>query len=49
MGVDDVLVRIPIATPRLGADLLFGEEIKVLLRRDGNRYRIHGYGEIVPK
>ena len=49
MGTDDVLVRIPIATPRLGADILFGDEIRLLLRRDGSRYRIRGYGEVVPR
>jgi hypothetical protein len=49
MGTDDLLVRIPIATPRLGADILFGDEIRLLLRRDGARYRIRGYGEVVPK
>lgn len=49
MGSDDLLVRIPIATPRLGADILFGDEIRLLLRRDGARYRIRGYGEVVPK
>lgn len=45
----DLLIRIPIATPRLGADVLFGEEIRLLLRRDGARYRVRGYGEVVPK
>ncbi len=49
MGPDDVLVRIPIATPRLGADVLFGEEIRLLLRREGTTYRIHGYFESVPR
>jgi hypothetical protein len=49
MGADDLLVRIPVATPRLGADILFGDEIRLLLRRDGSRYRIRGYGEVVPK
>lgn len=49
MTNDDVLVRIPIATPRLGADVLFGDEIRLLLRRDGARYRIRGYGEVVPR
>ncbi len=49
MGADDVLVRIPVATPRVGADVLFGDEIKLLLRRVGPTYKIHGYGEIVPR
>ena len=49
MDGDDILVRIPIATTRVGTDVLFGDEIKLLLRRDGNKYRIRGYGEIVPR
>lgn len=49
MGPDDLLVRIPIATPRVGADVLFGDEIKLLLKRAGSTYKIHGYGEIVPR
>ncbi|MBI2390001.1 MAG: hypothetical protein HYV09_10460 [Deltaproteobacteria bacterium] len=49
MGEGDLLVRIPVATPRLAADVLFGEEIKLLLRRDGARYRVRGYGEVLPK
>ncbi len=49
MTNDDVLVRIPIATPRVGSDVLFGDEIRLLLRRDGPRYKIRGWGEAVPK
>lgn len=49
MGADDLLVRIPIATPRVGSDVLFGDEIKLLLRRVGSKYKIRGYGEVVPK
>jgi hypothetical protein len=49
MGADDVLVRIPIATPRLGADVLFGDEITLLLRRDGSTYKIHGELSNVPR
>jgi hypothetical protein len=49
MGADDVLVRIPIATPRLGADVLFGDEITLLLRRDGTSYKIHGEQAITPR
>ncbi len=49
MGADDVLVRIPIATPRVGADVLFGDEIRLLLRRDGSTYRIRGYFEVGPR
>lgn len=49
MADGELLVRIPVATPRVGADILFGDEIKLLLRRDGARYRVRGYGELVPK
>lgn len=49
MGPDDVLVRIPIVTPRVGTDVLFGDEIRLLLRRDGSTYRIRGYYEVVPR
>lgn len=49
MDPDDLLVRIPILTTRLGADDLFGDEIRLLLRRDGSRYVIRAYGENAPK
>ncbi len=49
MGEDDLLVRIPIVTPRVGTDALFGDEIRLILRRSGGQLRIHGYGEVVPK
>jgi len=49
MAADDLFVRIPVATQRVGADVLFGDEIRLLLRRDGSRYKIRGYGEVVPK
>ena len=49
MGADDVLVRIPIATPRLGADILFGDEITLLLRREGSSYKIRGELNVVPR
>lgn len=38
---NDVVVRVPILTPRVGAERLFGDEIIVWLRRDGDRYRIY--------
>jgi hypothetical protein len=49
MQNEETLVRIPIATTRVGADVLFGEEILLLLRRDGARYKIRGYGERFPR
>jgi len=41
LGADDVVVRVPIATPRVGVDRLLGDEIVLWLRRDGDRYRIY--------
>lgn len=38
---DDVLVRVPIVTARVGADRLLGDEILFWLRRDGARFRIY--------
>jgi len=38
---NDVVIRVPILTPRVGADRLFGEEMVVWLRRDGDHYRIY--------
>jgi len=49
MQADDLLVRIPIAMTRFGSDVLFGDEVKLLLRREGSKYRIRGFYEIVPK
>lgn len=37
----DVVVRVPIATPRIGADRLLGDEVLMWLRREGDRYRIY--------
>jgi hypothetical protein len=37
---DDVVVRVPIATPRSGKTRLFGDEILFVLRPDGNKYSI---------
>ncbi|MBL8717966.1 MAG: hypothetical protein JNL79_18450 [Myxococcales bacterium] len=49
MGEDDLFVRVPIVTPRVGTDTLFGDEIKLVLRRHGGLLRVHAYGEILPK
>jgi hypothetical protein len=38
---NDVVIRVPILTPRVGAERLFGDEMIVWLRRDGDRYRIY--------
>jgi hypothetical protein len=45
MRMGDVLVRIPIATPRVGPEQLFPEVLVLLLRREEGRYRIAGVGE----
>ncbi|MCC6556262.1 MAG: hypothetical protein IT372_25155 [Polyangiaceae bacterium] len=38
---DDVIVRVPIITARIGADRLLGDEIVIWLRRDGMRFKIY--------
>jgi hypothetical protein len=38
---NDVIVRVPIITARIGADRLLGDEIVVWLRRDGPRFKIY--------
>lgn len=41
LGAGDVVVRIPIATARIGTERLLADEILMWLRRDGDRYRIY--------
>ncbi len=41
----DVLVRVPIATPRVGTEQLFPEMLVLLLRREDGKFRIAGIGE----
>ena len=41
LGENDVVVRVPILTTRIGAERLFGDEIVLWMRRDGERYRIY--------
>jgi hypothetical protein len=41
----ELLVRFPIATPRVGSEQLFGDSMTLLLRRDGQTYKIAGMGE----
>ena len=36
-----MVVRVPILTPHVGAERLFGDEMVLWLRRDGDRYRIY--------
>ncbi len=45
MREGDLLVRVPILTPRVGNDRLFGDVVVLLLRRDEGRFKIAGYGE----
>lgn len=49
MGEDDLFVRVPIVTPRVGTDTLFGDEIRLVLRRHGSQLRVYAWGEVVPK
>ena len=35
------MVRVPILTTHVGAERLFGDEILLWLRRDGDRFRIY--------
>jgi hypothetical protein len=37
----DVVVRVPLTTPRTGASQLLGDEMTLLLRRSGGKYVIH--------
>jgi hypothetical protein len=37
----DVVIRLPILTPRIGTERLFGDEMIFWLRRDNDRYRIY--------
>ena len=45
MTPGELLVRFPVATPRVGSEQLFGDEITLLLRREGSTYKIAGFGE----
>jgi len=41
LGGTDVVVRVPILTTRIGSERLFGDELVLWMRRDGDRYRIY--------
>jgi hypothetical protein len=41
LGDNDIVVRVPILTTRIGAERLFGDEMVLWMRRDGERYRIY--------
>lgn len=41
LGESDVVVHVPILTPRVGTDRLLGDEMVLWLRREGEQYRIY--------
>ena len=45
MRVGDLYVRVPIATPRVGSDQLFGDILVLLLRREDGRLKIAGQAD----
>jgi hypothetical protein len=45
MKPGELLVRFAVPTPRVGTEQLFGDEMTLLLRRDGRGYKIAGVGE----
>ncbi len=45
MRPGDLYVRIPIATPRVGSDQLFGDVLVLLLRREDGRLKIAGQAD----
>ena len=42
---EKILVTVPIAVPRVGSEEFFGEVVVLVLRRDGQRFRIAGFGD----
>jgi hypothetical protein len=45
MKPGELLVHFTVATPRVGAERLFGDAMTLLLRRDGRTYKIAGMAE----
>lgn len=45
MRPGDLFVRVPIATPRVGSDQLFGDILVLLLRREDGRLKIAGQAD----
>jgi hypothetical protein len=41
LGEGDVVIRVPILTTRIGAERLFGDEMILWMRREGDAYRIY--------
>jgi hypothetical protein len=45
MRPGDLYVRVPIATPRVGTEQLFGDVLVLLLRREDGRLKIAGQAD----
>lgn len=45
MRPGDIYVRVPIATPRIGSEQLFGDVLVLLLRREDGRLKIAGQAD----
>lgn len=45
MRAEELYVRVPIETTRLGGERIFGDVMLLLLRREEGRYRVAAYGE----
>lgn len=45
MKAGDLYVRVPIATPRIGSEQLFGDVLVLLLRREDGRLKIAGQAD----
>jgi len=45
MGPGDVYVRVPFDVTRVGSDRVFGDELELVLRRDGEHLKVAGYAE----
>ncbi len=45
MKAGELLLRVPIATPRAGTEQLFGDVVVLLVRREDGHYRIAGASE----
>jgi hypothetical protein len=45
MKPGEILVRVPVTTPRVGSEQLFGDVVVLLLRREGRAFKISGFGE----
>jgi hypothetical protein len=45
MRPGDVYIRVPIATPRVGSEQLFGDYLVLLLRREDGHLKIAGQAD----